>query len=523
MNASLRISSPQGLLSAPAFIMAVGFVVILAALAVMSTFVTNLSVMHEKHAAPLSQLDAIRAYQMDIRCQQWRILFARDPAVTAVNARQIEERLDAIEKLWARYYPAGVISARESELAREFHADIPEARLNLERFVSLVRAGYYDEAQSWVIAHAPDREHMDSVLFADIQDNIDQARTLRTRSQRIFDIAFGMGAILILCGVGAIGYALAKMVRRRDQAIWDSRFRTWYCEQIIEHTSSAVVITDAAGTIVRVNPSFCSVSGYAEENVVGRNPRMWSSGRQSPEFYQEMWRVLLAEGRWKGEIWNRRKSGELARVMLTISAIRGPDDTCLGYVSIGTDVTQARQKEDRLGHIAMHDALTGLPNRTLFGERLRHAVTRAHRHRSRLAVMFIDLDGFKSINDNHGHAFGDTVLVAVATRLRGALREGDTVARLSGDEFAVIAEDLRDPRDVGALAQSLLSAVMQPVQAGEHVADPSLSIGVCIYPDHSTEAERLVELADAAMYRAKKAGKHTYRVHGEPDEFVATA
>ncbi|MFA9438882.1 diguanylate cyclase domain-containing protein [Uliginosibacterium sp. sgz301328] len=517
MSGALKIGRAYGLGSAPLVAAAVGFVIILAALAVMSTLVTNLSVTHEKNATPLAQLDAIRALHMDVRCQQWRILFARDRAVTAAGTRRIEERLDTIDGLWGRYYPNGVISPRESELAREIHDLMPEARLNVERFIGLARAGHYDDAQRWTIAHAPDRERLDTLLSTDIQDNIDQARSLWASSRRVFDIAFGLGALLIVCGVGAIGYALTKMMRRRDQAIWDSQFRTWYCEQIIEHTSSAIVITDMTGTILRVNPSFCSVSGYSEEEAVGRNANMWSSGRQPPEFYQKMWGALRDDGAWRGEIWNRRKNGELVLVMLNISAIRGPADTCLGYVSIGTDVTEVRQKEDRLGYIAMHDALTGLPNRTLFGERLSHAVARAHRHRSRLAVMFIDLDGFKSINDNHGHAFGDTVLVAVATRLRGALRESDTVARLSGDEFAVVIEDLRDPRDVGVIAQSLLSAVTLPVEAGEHVAQPSLSIGICVYPDHSTEVECLVALADEAMYRAKKAGKHTYRVHGEAE------
>ena len=198
------------------------------------------------------------------------------------------------------------------------------------------------------------------------------------------------------------------------------------------------------GTILEVNDAFTRITGYTREEVLGRNPRLLQSGLQSKEFYENMWSSLAQEGHWSGEIWNRTKDGDIFAEMLTINAIRDAEGNTTQYVALFTDITEIKEHEQQLEHIAHYDALTGLPNRVLFADRLRQAMAQSLRNKQMLAVAYFDLDGFKAINDEHGHAIGDALLTALAFRMRRVLREGDTLARLGGDEFAAVLLDLAD-------------------------------------------------------------------------------
>jgi diguanylate cyclase (GGDEF)-like protein/PAS domain S-box-containing protein len=275
----------------------------------------------------------------------------------------------------------------------------------------------------------------------------------------------------------------------------------------------AIMITAADGTIIDVNKSFQYITGYLREDVLGGKPSILNSGRQEQDFFGAMWRDLIDKGHWYGEVWNRRKSGEVFAVMQTISAVRGKDGKTEHFVSLFSDITASKTHQQELEHIAHYDALTGLPNRALLADRLHQGLAQAHRRGQFLAVVFLDLDGFKSINDNHGHEAGDHLLVALAVRMKQALRDGDTLARLGGDEFVAVLVDLPDVATCVPMLTRLLAAAAQPVKLGVLTLQVSASLGVAFTPpNNDTDADQLLRQADQAMYQAKLAGKNRYHV-----------
>ena len=282
---------------------------------------------------------------------------------------------------------------------------------------------------------------------------------------------------------------------------------------VFTHAREGIVITTLDGKIIDVNEAFTDITGYSREEVLGKTPRMLSSGKHDQAFYADMWRQLTAEGYWNGEIWNRRKSGEIYIQMLTISAVRDLQGHARQYVGLMSDVSQHREDEFRLEQVAHYDALTRLPNRVLLADRLRQAMAKAHRRSEKLAVVFLDLDGFKAINDTHGHAAGDKLLVALAGRMDHGLREGDTLARLGGDEFVAVLIDLNEIDAATPVVERLRAAAAQPVSIHGVELQVSASLGVTFYPQvDDVDAEQLLRQADQAMYRAKLAGKNRIRV-----------
>ncbi len=280
--------------------------------------------------------------------------------------------------------------------------------------------------------------------------------------------------------------------------------------RLMESTQEAMVITDPQGTIIDVNPAFCAITGYTAEDVVGENPRLWKSQHHDAEFYRAMWASLGKDNFWRGEIWNRRKSGEVFPSWQTISVVRDDVGRITHYVSVFSDISSLVQSREKLAHQAYHDPLTGLPNRLLFQDRLTHALTRAARDGGQVAVLFLDLDRFKHVNDSLGHPAGDELLRAVARRLSEAGRKEDTVARTGGDEFIMLMEELRDPQDAAHLADKLLHVLSEPYVIQGHDLYVTSSIGISLYPRDGEDAEVLVRNADAAMYRAKSTGRKTY-------------
>ena len=282
---------------------------------------------------------------------------------------------------------------------------------------------------------------------------------------------------------------------------------------VFASTAEGVAITGLDGTIRDVNQAFCDITGYRRGDVIGQNPRMLQSGRHDRGFYQAMWLSLKKSGQWRGEIWNRRKDTTVYPGLLTISVVSDQQGQPTGYVGVFTDITPLKQSEERLHHLAHHDPLTGLPNRLLFTDRLRQSVRHALRKHYMLAVLFIDLDRFKHINDSLGHPVGDQLLQQFAHRLRETLRAEDTVARISGDEFVVLLEDIHSSAAIAQVARKVIEALKQPFVAEHNEIRVTASIGISLFPNDGRNVAVLLRNADAAMYRAKEEGGSSYEFY----------
>jgi diguanylate cyclase (GGDEF)-like protein/PAS domain S-box-containing protein len=298
-------------------------------------------------------------------------------------------------------------------------------------------------------------------------------------------------------------------ITERKQA--EARLRQ--AASVFTHAREGIMITGANGEIVDVNEAFTRITGFERDEVLGRNPRLLSSGRHDKEFYDAMWRDLLEQGHWYGELWNRRKNGEIYPEMQTIGAVRDAAGNTQQYVALFSDITTLKEHEQRLEHLANYDALTTLPNRVLLADRLHQAMAQARRRGRWLAVAYLDLDGFKAINDTHGHDTGDRLLVGVAAHMKQALRDGDTLARLGGDEFVAVLLDVPDIEASVPMLARLVAACARPVHVDDRSLRVSASLGVTFYPQaDEVDADQLLRQADQAMYQAKLAGKNRFHV-----------
>jgi diguanylate cyclase (GGDEF)-like protein/PAS domain S-box-containing protein len=320
-----------------------------------------------------------------------------------------------------------------------------------------------------------------------------------------------VSASLVHDGHGSILCMMGSFVDVTERNRTAQRLRQ--AASVFASTEEGVVITDPRGVILDVNAAFTEITGYSRAEAIGRTPRLLRSDRHDAAFYATFWAALKGEGGWRGEIWNRRKNGEVYPEWLTANAVRDADGALINYVAVFSDISGLMRSQAKLAHLAHHDALTDLPNRLLFLDRLSHAISRAERDGSQLAVLFVDLDGFKSVNDALGHLAGDRLLQEVAARLSGAIRRDDTVARLGGDEFVVLIERLHAPDDACALAGKLLDALAEPVALDGRELRVTGSIGISVYPRDGSVAEKLVQRADAAMYQAKAAGRNAWCCH----------
>ncbi len=282
---------------------------------------------------------------------------------------------------------------------------------------------------------------------------------------------------------------------------------------VFTHAREGIMITDVQGTLVDVNDSFTRITGYTRAEAVGQNPRILKSGMQSDDSYTDMWRSILEKDHWYGEFWNRRKSGDIYATAQTISVVRDAKGVAQHYVALFSDVTALKEHERQLEHIAHFDALTSLPNRVLLADRLSQAMLQVQRRGQFLAVAYLDLDGFKAINDTHGHDVGDRVLMGVASRMKDTLRDGDTLARMGGDEFVAVLVDLPDTAACQPLLVRLLAAAAEPLLLGGDSLQVSASLGVTFFPQmEAIDADQLQRQADQAMYQAKLSGKNRFHV-----------
>jgi diguanylate cyclase (GGDEF)-like protein/PAS domain S-box-containing protein len=288
-------------------------------------------------------------------------------------------------------------------------------------------------------------------------------------------------------------------------------------------THDAIVITDPEANIIKANRAFLEMSGYSEHEVLGKNPGFMNSGRHERIYFTEIWHNLLQSGTWSGELWNRRKNGEIYPSSMTITAAKDESQKTTHYVAIFSDITTRKKIEEEIHNLAFYDALTKLPNRRLFIDRFQAALASSARRNDYGALLFIDLDRFKLLNDTLGHEYGDLLLIEVGVRIKSCIRETDTAARFGGDEFVVLFESISDDRNdalrkVSLFAEKIRESLSQPytVKAYEH--DSSPSIGICLHHGNDDTLETLLERADFAMYQAKKSGRNTVRIFEPPNQ-----
>lgn len=298
-------------------------------------------------------------------------------------------------------------------------------------------------------------------------------------------------------------------ITERVQA--EERLRLW--SRVLDQSAEAIFVCDPQQKILLVNSAFEELTGFSADDAIGQTPRILQSGRQGRAFYQEMWKCISETGSWRGEVWNRRKSGELYVENLSIGSVRDHQGELTHYVGIFSDVTARKQAEERIIHLAHYDALTDLPNRVLLTDRLNQLIKASHRKKSKVAVIFIDLDRFKEVNDSLGHDAGDVLLQQLAGRLCDAVRKEDTVARLGGDEFVVALQGIQTRQDVSVLAEKLISRLVKPVMLNSYELTVTASLGISIYPDDASSGVQLISNADAAMYKAKSTGRNAYHFY----------
>lgn len=282
---------------------------------------------------------------------------------------------------------------------------------------------------------------------------------------------------------------------------------------VFDHTREGILITDADRRILQANAAFTEITGYPIDAVVGKKPSLLRSGLHDDAFYAAMWRTINVRGHWRGEIWNRRKNGEIYAEMLNIDAIHDDKGGISHYIGVFGDISDIKATERRLETMANYDRLTGLPNRGLLVDRLGQSIARAERSGIRLAVGFLDLDGFKPVNDTWGHEVGDHLLVQVAERLGNAVRAGDTVARIGGDEFVLLIDELKDSNEIPRTMERVLASIAKPYTVDGNAMSVTASIGVAVYPHDGNNPRVLLANADHAMYEAKAAGRNVYRTY----------
>ncbi|AZC47825.1 MULTISPECIES: phosphodiesterase DibA [Pseudomonas] len=328
------------------------------------------------------------------------------------------------------------------------------------------------------------------------------------------------GYVWALLSAALIFIARGRLLRLLGADAWllhqrEDRERLRQAAAVFDCTREGVLVSDRRGQIVHVNRAFIEITGYQREEVLGRQPSMFKSGHHTADFYQAMFDSLNATGEWSGEIWNRRKCGEIYPQWQTIRAIRDDDGQLSHYVAVFSDISAIKDSEHELAHLAHHDPLTDLPNRLLFTDRAEQALASAQIHKRGCALLMVDLDHFKMINDSLGHNVGDRLLKAVAQRLQGMFGPGITLARLGGDEFAVLVESCGQPGQAAVLAQRIIDGVKQPFLMDENQLFINASIGISLFPSDALSAEQLLRNADTALFKAKSAGRDSYALYTE--------
>ena len=357
--------------------------------------------------------------------------------------------------------------------------------------------------------HLIQLERLHKITMNELFEEQEQRRPTELR------LLLGLTLLYLLFSIALVRWLFGlviEAIRKRGVAESKAQKDMALANEVLESSIEGIVVTDEKSVILQANPAFCKASGYEKEFLIGRKINLLRSDRHEPSFFEEMWHKLQTDGQWEGEIWNRKRDGVHYPQWVSISTLKHQDGEAR-YVAVYLDLSELKRKDEELRYLAMHDPLTGLPNRRLFKDRLNESMKRARRNKEAMALLFLDLDNFKVVNDSLGHSYGDELLVKVGTLIRSGLREKDTLSRFGGDEFTVILEDLHVLTDVVVVAAKLLKILADPVHLGGEEVFVGVSIGIALYPMDGGDAETLLKNADAAMYQAKANGRNQYQMY----------
>jgi diguanylate cyclase (GGDEF)-like protein/PAS domain S-box-containing protein len=400
---------------------------------------------------------------------------------------ETKRELDSLMLLWDQYDQASQALIKQVEIAPDIAKDkvIP---LYTNKFI-------------------PVQDALEPIIFRHIKLS-DKSR------KNVIDLVDTISWVVPLL-IGAIVFGIFIFIRiisryilQEESAFNSTKAALQLAAMVYENSSEAILVSDAENRIIDVNPAFEQITGYTAEEVQGRNPSMFQSGRQDKEFYQKLWHALKTDGYWHGELWDKRKDGEIHAKLLTINTIKDSMGKVFRYVAIFTDITEQKNTEALIWSQANFDSLTKLPNRHMFHDRLEQQAKQSNRTGRPMALMLIDLDLFKEVNDTHGHDKGDLLLIDAAKRISACVRESDTVSRLGGDEFTVLLTELDDTHTVERIVQDINTKLTEPFKLGEYQAFISASIGISLYPNDTEDLDSLLKNADQAMYVAKNAGRN---------------
>jgi diguanylate cyclase (GGDEF)-like protein/PAS domain S-box-containing protein len=359
----------------------------------------------------------------------------------------------------------------------------------------------------------PDFQAQQSARMSALNAHLPIRPMVESRFLRLDGSAFDVevqGTSIAYEGQPAIHVALRDISERKL-----AKDKLMLAASVFSHSREGIAITDAHSVIVDVNQPFSTITGYSRDELLGTQAGIFRPGPHADVHLKALWQGLHAQGHWSGEIWSKRKNGETFAELVTISAVHDGHGTVQNYVLMSVDITPMKNHQRQLENLAHFDTLTMLPNRLLLADRLHQAMRQSQRRNQALAVVFLDLDGFKAVNDQHGHSAGDELLVLVSQRMKGALRDGDTLARIGGDEFVAVLVDLDKPEDAEPVLERLLQAAADPVTVGHVEIQVSASMGIAVYPRDGTHTDLLLRRADQSMYLAKQAGRNRYRFFSE--------
>lgn len=442
-----------------------------------------------------------------------------DAAVTSgLRVLHLEDNPDDAKLIEVRLAAEGMACA----IARVETGDAFLAALEEGGF-ELILADYALPSFDGLSAFALARERRPEVPFIFVSGTIGEEAAIEALKQGATDYVLKQRLSRL---VPAVRRAIRDTKDRAECQRMEEKLRL--SAQVFESSAEGILVTDKEARILVVNPAFSLVTGYSRAEVLGQTPRLLRSGRHDADFYREMWASVLEAGQWKGEIWNRRKDGEIYPGWLTISAVHNAQGEVTNYVGACSDLTEQKRTEERIYHLAYYDVLTGLPNRLLLEDRLRLTLVQAHRSGGDVAVLFLDLDRFKDVNDSLGHPVGDRLLQAVAQRLAECLREGDTAARWGGDEFVVLLQDLGGEQRAVAqrasvVAEKIQQALSEAFTLDGHEVLVTPSTGIALYPWDADNATDLIKYADTAMYQAKAQGRNNFQFYAAPMHKAVTA
>lgn len=419
------------------------------------------------------------------------------------------------EEIWHQYMPSDPLETKHKEMHDNFVNDV--TRLRDEENTKPLNAVVEDILlflTHWLAFHILDSDKRLAKIVLALQSGLSLSIA---KSQADQEMSGALKALIqnVLYMYGNLCNStlqLMKEVVARQKA--EAKLRL--AANVFNNTHEAICITDAEGNIVDANPPFCQITGYDHDEIISRNLSVLKSGLSEHQASVAIWPIVNTQGHWSGEIWNRTQNGALDAEWLTLSAVKNENEEITNFVGIFSSVGQLIKRQHKLERLANHDALTGLPNRLLLADRLELAMATSERLGEYLAICYLDLDGFKPVNDRHGHAVGDQLLIEISRRLKQTLRSNDTVARVGGDEFVILLGGLHEPDECRVFLDRLLQAVQHPFQVQDGAVQVSASTGVTIFPTDRTEPALLIKHADHALYQAKRSGKSRYHFYRAP-------